>query len=76
MPDPYHERPSLMKKRARLQLREAACHADELLHPRIRKQMDLEMAARALRRTLLELGASQDVADELVDNGNGSGDEG
>ena len=58
-----------MKKRARLLLREAACHADELLHPRIRKQMDLEMAGRALRRTLLELGVSQDVADELVDKG-------
>ena len=32
--------------------------------------------SRALRRTVLDLGVSQDVADELVDNGNGSGDEG
>ena len=71
-----------------------------LLHPRFRKQLDLERAAthlatqyterawgaqqgeplfefpRALRRTLLELGVSQDVADHVVDTGNGSGDEG
>jgi len=31
---------------------------------------------RALRRTLLELGVSQDMADHLVDTGNGTGDEG
>ena len=31
---------------------------------------------RALRRTLLELGVSQDMADRLVDAGNGTGDEG
>ena len=117
MPDLVRDRPSYMKSRARLLLRQAAHLADastlgegqraeitrmrseatRLLQERTQKLMDLERAvshpatrhtaaawgarpgeplprfARALRRTLLDLGVSLDLADHLVDPGEGGG---
>ena len=119
MPDPEWQRPSFLKRQARLLLRQAACladastlgaderaeiarlrgEADRLLQERTQKLIDLERAVsrpatrhtaaawgarpgeplpefpRALRRTLLELGVSQDLADQLVDT-EGQGNKG
>ena len=113
MPDPFHERPSTMKQRARRLLHQAARlaadastfgesrradiarmhdEAHTLIGERQKKLMDLERAVShpatrhtaqawgaregeplfafpgALRRTLLELGVAEDMADELVDS--------
>ena len=105
MPDPISERPSEMKRRARLLLHEAKTLASDaqrekkegllqeaqwLLDERQRIQKDLARAAthpathhtaaasgalegepreafpRAVRRTLLELGVEQTLADQLI----------